>query len=244
LASSQRIQLTQIQPLLRSTTFRAAAAFAIAGVAHAVANLLLARQLPPIEYAYIAIFLAFLDFGAPVGTGGADTIVVRYKLAATAALFRRVLAVALVVGLLVYLVASQFYEFSTVLALITAFAVVVGACNRAVASVWQSMEWFRHALFQLQSSHLALALLAVVAIVFDWQVALIVLVLHAAYLFGLGTIGWKQTRRVRPDDAPGNGGWPWHECVPIVVIAAGAQLAMQTERFLIPHLIGMEQLAT
>jgi len=229
--------------LIKSTTVRAAAAFAVAGLAHAVAALLLARQLPELQFAYVALFLAFLDFGAPVGAGGADTVIVRYNLAATAALLRRVLATALLVALLVYFVSRQYYEFSLPLALVTAFAIIAGAGNRVAASIWQSMQRFSLALLQLQSSHVVLAVLAVTAIVFGWQGALLVCALHATYLAILGTVGWRKTRQSRPSDAPGPAQYPWHECVPIVLIAAGAQLAMQTERLLIPHLLRIEDLA-
>jgi O-antigen/teichoic acid export membrane protein len=232
-----------MRQLLKSTTFRAAAAFAIAGLAHAVGALLLARQLPEIQFAYVALFLAFLDFGAPVGAGGADTVVIRHKLTATPALLRRVLATSLAVAVMVYFVARQFYEFSALLALVTAFAIVVGARNRVAASIWQSMQQFRVALLQLQSSHVVLALLAVAAIAFGWQTALLICALHAAYLAVLGAVGWRKSRHARPDDAPGLARYPWIECLPIVFITAGAQLAMQTERLLIPHLLQIEDLA-
>jgi O-antigen/teichoic acid export membrane protein len=229
--------------LVRSTTFRAAMAFAIAGLAHAIGVLLLARQLPAIEFAYVALFLAFLDFGVPVGTGGADTVVVRYKMGATRPLFIRVFATGLAAAVLVFWAATTFYGFSPALALVTSLAVLVGACNRVSASIWQSMERFRNALFQLQSSHVALATLAVVAIVLDWHLALIVCSLHAVYLLGLGVFGWRNTHRIRPRDLDGPTRYPWHECLPILFITAGAQLAMQTERFLIPHLLRIEDLA-
>lgn len=232
-----------MRSLLKSTTFRAAAAFGIAGVAHALATLLLARQLPELQFAYVALFLAFLDFGAPVGAGGADTLVVRYQLTSTPALLRRVLATSLIVAVLIYVVAREFYEFSVPLAFVAAVAIMVGARNRVAASIWQSLQQFRFALLQLQSSHVALAVLAVLAIAFDWKAALLVCGLHAAYLAVLGAIGWRMTRRVRPADAPGPARYPWHECLPIVLIVAGAQLAMQTERLLIPHLLRMEDLA-
>lgn len=205
--------------------------------------LLLARQLPGIQFAYVALFLAFLDFGAPVGTGGADTVVVRYKLTATPHLLGRVLATSFAAGMLVYVVSREYYEFSLALALVTAFAIVAGARNRVAASIWQSMQRFRFALLQLQSSHVVLVLLAMAAIVFGWQSALIICALHAGYLGVLSVVGWRKTREARPADAPGMTRYPWHECLPIVLIVAGAQLAMQTERLLIPHLLRIEDLA-
>lgn len=229
--------------LLKSSTLRATAAFAVAGVAHALATLLLARQLPEIQFAYVALFLALLDFGGPIGTGGADTIVVRYKLAASGELSRRVLATGLAAGVLVYFISRELYGFSAPLALITGFAIVVGARNRVAASIWQSMQKFGFALLQLQSSHLVLALLAVTAIVFGWQTALIICILHTAYLAVLGSIGWRRTRHSRPEDDTDLERYPWHECIPIVVITAVTQLSLQAERLLIPHLLHIEELA-
>ena len=232
-----------MRSLIKSTTLRAAAAFAIAGIAHAVAALLLARQLPELQFAYVALFLAFLDIGAPVGAGGADTVVVRYNLAATAALRSRVLGTALLTALLVFFVSHQYYDFSIPLSLVAALAIVAGAYNRVAASIWQSLHRFRFALLQLQSSHVVLAVLAVIAIALGWQAALAICALHVTYIALIGAIGWRKSRKSRPQDPPGLPRYPWRECLPIVLIAAGAQLAMQTERLLIPHLLRIDDLA-
>jgi O-antigen/teichoic acid export membrane protein len=216
----------------------------MAGVAHAVANLLLARQLPVTQFAYVALFLAFLDFGAQVGTAGADTIVVRHRLGATRGLLIRVLMTAGLVGLLVYVAARYSYGFDVTLALITTFAVVAGAFSKVTASIWQSLHRFRAAVFQAQSSHLILALLAVAAIVLGWKFAVVICAMHAAYFAIVGSIGWHRVARLRPRDESHLPRYPWRECAPIIIMMSGMQLAMQTERFLIPHLLQIEELAT
>lgn len=227
----------------KSTTFRAAMAFGVAGVAHALANLLLARQLPEIQFAYVALFLAFLDFGGVVGTGGADTVVVRYRLTATLALFRRVFASASLMGLLIYLVSTRIYELSTPLALVITVAIIAAACSRVAGSIWQSRHRFRPALIQIQSSHLVLAILGILSLVLGWKSALLICALHAAYLAAIAGFGWRKLAKIDAAATPGTARYPWFECIPIIVITSGVQLAMQTERFLIPHLFRMEDLA-
>lgn len=225
------------------TIFRAAAAFGVAGAAHAIGMLLLARQLPAVEFAYVALFLAFLDFGGLVGTGGADTIVVRHKLNPTTALLSRVLASAAIVALLIYVAASTWYGLTNALALTIALATIAAACSRVAGSVWQSRHRFKPALIQIQSSHVVLALLGVVALILGWKSALLVCALHAAYLASISTIGWRGLLRAHSSISSVEP-FPWRESVPILFLMTGVQLAMQVERFLIPQLLRLEDLAT
>lgn len=229
--------------IFQKTIFRAAAAFGVAGAAHAIGVLLLARQLPAVEFAYVALFLAFLDFGGLVGTGGADTIVVRHRLQPTTALLVRVLVSSAIMATLVYLVASNFYGLETALSLTIAFATLAAACSRVAGSVWQSRHRFRPALIQIQSSHVILALLGVLALIFGWKTALLVSALHATYLVFIATVGWRSLLGSSPG-ASSIERYPWRECAPILVLMTGVQLAMQLERFLIPQLLRLEDLAT
>ena len=64
---------------LRSPALAVAAAFAIGGAGFTVANLLLARTLPPIEFGLVSLILGLLNLGLQVAPLGADGAINRAR---------------------------------------------------------------------------------------------------------------------------------------------------------------------
>jgi hypothetical protein len=123
-----------LRSLYQSTTLRAALIFGFAGVAHMVGTLLLARQLPALEFAGIALFLAFAQVGTTLGMAGAETIVVRHGLAPTRRLLATVAGTASFVAVVLSIVSYAAYDTRWPLAAITFAAIVASAILRLDAA--------------------------------------------------------------------------------------------------------------
>jgi O-antigen/teichoic acid export membrane protein len=244
-ARESRLPLrAHVQSLYRSTTLRAALIFGFAGVAHMLGTLLLARQLPPLEFAGIALFLAFAQVGTTLGMAGAETIVVRHTLAPTRRLLATVMAVASLVAVALAIVSYTAYDTRWPLAAITFAAIVASAVVRVDAAFYQSRQRFRVSLALHQSYNFALLFVALWAGLFALQGATVPCALMTVSFVLMAAWGWRSAVRSSPGARDTAAPYPWKEAWPILGFGAAGILTLQAERLLIPQLLSVELLAT
>ena len=81
----------QLSDLWHSPALRVTAAFCVAGLGFAAGNILLAYELPPTEYALVALIVALLQVGAAVASMGIDGVVNRRHVEITPGLLTRLI---------------------------------------------------------------------------------------------------------------------------------------------------------
>jgi O-antigen/teichoic acid export membrane protein len=233
-----------LQALYQSTTLRATLIFGLAGVAHMLGTLLLARQLPPLEFAGIALFLAFAQVGTTFGMAGAETIIVRHGLAPSRRLLATVTATASFVAIVLAIVSYAAYGTRWPLAAITFAAIVASAIVRVDAAFYQSRQRFRASLALHQSYNFALLFAALWAMLFALQGAIVPCVLMTLGFVLMAIWGWRSAVRSSPGEREAAEPYPWKEAWPILGFGAAGILTLQAERLLIPQLLSVQLLAT
>ncbi len=230
--------------LYNSPTVRATLIFGFAGIAHMLGVLLLTRELSTLEFASIALFLAFGQVGTSLGTAGAETIVVRHRLSPTTRLLGTVTMFACVIGLVLFLVSHTVYDMSVALAAITFAAIVANTLVRLEAAFYQSKQQFRASLLLHQSHTFVLLAVALGALLAGVQGAIVPCLLMTACFVLIAAWGWLAAVRSYAGVPSQPVKYPWKEALPSFGFGAASVLSMQAERLLIPQLLSMELLAT
>jgi hypothetical protein len=228
----------------RSPALRTTLVFGTAGVGFAVANLILARALPPIEYAIFALVITFMNVGIPLAPLGADVVVNRREVRRDRGLLARALATSLLMALLAVWVAGRWYDVEVRLLWVIGIAVTAGGINYVAGAHFQSRRQFRVSLPLLQGANFVMV--AVVGL--TWALGLHHATLALALIGGtyviLAAVGWRSLLREhaaedRPDEP-----FLWTEALSCVGVSGVAILLGQLERLLIPQVLTLELLAT
>jgi O-antigen/teichoic acid export membrane protein len=230
--------------LYKSPTLRATLIFGFAGVAHMLGTLLLTRELSTLEFASVALFLAFSQVGTSLGTAGADTIVVRHRLSPSLKLLGTVTTFACVIGMVLFLVSHTVYDMSLALAAITFAAIVSSTLVRLEAAFYQSKQQFRTSLFLHQSHTFVLLAVALGALLLGIQGAIVPCAVMTVCFVLIAAWGWLASVRSYAGSPSAPVQYPWKEALPSFGFGAASVLSMQAERLLIPQLLSMELLAT
>jgi O-antigen/teichoic acid export membrane protein len=235
---------SRLPTLYRSTTLRATLVFSFAGVAHMLGSLLLARQLSPVEFAGVALFLAFNQVGTSLGTAGADTIVVRHKLSPNLRLLGTVTMFACLVGAVLFVVSGTAYDMSLALAALIFAGIVASTIVRVEGAFYQSKQKFRVSLFLHQSHNFVLLAVALAALILGFQEAVVPCALMTMCFPLMAVWGWRALTRSFAGSQNSASPYPWKEAWSIISYVAAGALSLQAERLLIPQLLSVELLAT
>lgn len=236
-----------MRSILKSPAMRATAAFGLGGLGFAVGNLLLARSMSAVEYAFVALVIAFGQLSAAVGPVGVETLVNRYPSRPSAGLVGRVCATATLVALALTIVGMLAYEVGPILAAAMAIICVGVALNRVAGAIYQSREAFGSALLLMQFQNVILLTIGAFALALPLPLesAVLVCAILAATHVLVSVWGWLSLRHAAcPRDAVSSADLPWREGVAIVGQNAAVGLLIQIERFAIPLVLSVESLAT
>lgn len=230
--------------LWASPTIRSVVVYAASGAGFAGANLILARVLPPNEYAMITLVIALLNVGFFVAPAGLDGVVNRMQLEAGPRLLGRVLPPALFTGLAFAAIGALGYGVPPALTAMTLVAIAAGGALVVAAAQLQSEHRFGPSLALLQSTNLVLLIGAVVTAVTHGQRAeLPILVLTFGTVLG-AIWGWAVLFRERHEKPHGWTGIPWREAFAFVGMQMSGLLLVQVERLVLPHVLPLTDLAT
>lgn len=231
--------------LLASPQVRAALAFGGGGTAFSVANLLLARELRPIDFAVFALVVAILNLSVSVSALGLDGVVLRRLLPPGLPLLRRALVNAGGVSVLVTAACALLYTLPAAVVLVLLVGIASGGPTRVAAAVHQSRRDFGRALPIAQSDNLLALLAALLVVAAPGAPAWIAIGVVTLGRTLVATAGWASLLR-RPRDANADApAWPWwHEQLAFVSIGAAGALLVQLDRLVIPKVLPLEALAT
>jgi O-antigen/teichoic acid export membrane protein len=233
-----------VRRLWLSPTIRSAAVYGVAGAGFAAANLILARVLPPSEYALLTLVLALVNVGYALAPAGIDGIVNRRHLEAGPPLLRRVLFATTATGSVFALVGAAAYQTSASLTAMIFASTAVGGALMVSAAKFQSEQRFGVSLALVQSPNLVLLLAALVtaaAGVRDVRLALLIMTLG---WFPPAIWGWRvlfRERHAKPDSSVE---FPWQEALSLAGVQATGLVLIQLERLVLPHVLPFSDLAT
>jgi hypothetical protein len=228
----------------RSPALRTTLVFGFAGIGFAAANLILARALPPLEYALFALVITFLNVGIPLAPLGADVLLNRREIPRDGRLLRRALATSLVMAVLAVSIAGRWYAVEPRLLWIIAIAVTAGGANYVAGAHFQSRRQFRISLPLLQGINFVMLGAALLTWALGAREALLPIALVGGSYLILAAAGWTALLQSRGDASSAREPFSWGEALSCVGVSGVAILLGQLERLLIPQLLTLELLAT
>jgi O-antigen/teichoic acid export membrane protein len=233
-----------VRSLWRSATLRSVAVLGLSGLGFAVANLVLARELPTEEYALLTLVVALVNVGYPLAAAGVDGVVNRRRLEAGPQLLRRLMHASVPVALVFTTIGLAGYETSLPVALMILLCTVAGGALLVAGGQFQSEQRFGISLALSQSPNLMLLLAAGGVIAAGSHRAETALAGWTAGFLAAAFAGWSLLFRERHAKPHRSMEFPWSEAFSIAGLAAAGLLLIQLERLLLPHLLPLEDLAT
>ncbi|MBS0614178.1 MAG: hypothetical protein JSS24_13470, partial [Proteobacteria bacterium] len=177
--------------LLRSLALRAALALGGSGLALAVGNLLLARFLPPAEFALFSLTFSLIMVGISIGPVGADVILTRHRFVPDARLHRQILLTSTLTSLAIVVFSHLMYPIRWGLLCCLLVSIVAGAVKTIPVAYYRSQQKFGTALTLTVSTNLSVMTAAVIAWFAHAQSALWPAIAMALTLLVSGAIGWR-----------------------------------------------------
>jgi hypothetical protein len=228
----------------KSPALRAAVVLALSGVAFALANLVLARELPKEEYGRFSLLLAIITIGILTGPMGAQVIVNRLRMDPGPRLLGRTLVTSGLVGLALAVGAAVLYPLDFPLLLIIGVATVAGATKLVAVGHYQSRQRYGLSLLLSECTNGSVLIAAVVAAILRPGTAFVPAAIFAAGLWAFTFFGWWKVFQDRPrldyPDPP----FPWGEGFSVVGVVGASMLLGTMERLVIPRALGLPDLAT
>jgi O-antigen/teichoic acid export membrane protein len=241
---TSNIGLTRLGSIAGSPVLRSTIVFSISGIIFAVSNLTLARLLPEMEYAIIALFIALFQVGSALGPGGLEVIVNRHKLKPSRPLLYLVLFVAFIIGSLMVVISSLIYQINIGILFILGFGIIAGSANRLVAAHYQSMQRFGVSLCVSEGPVMFLALAALAIMFLQSYNAWLPCGIVATGFAISATISWIKLAPSRQTDTETKLSIPWHETISIFGFNSALLIMLQFERLIVPKVLSLEVLAT
>jgi O-antigen/teichoic acid export membrane protein len=226
-----------IRALGGSTALRGAIGFALGGGGFALANLLLARSLPPEEYGLIVLFIAVTQLGATLGPAGMDTMTVRHRLTATPQLLSRVGLTGTLLGGGAALCLHTLFDVKVdgMLAALLIVGVLFASANKVGCSFLLSLGRVRRSISMLLTCNVALMLGAGIIILSgreDMEIvaATIVACYGVSAMYGW-FVGYRDLRSESSASVPGLR----REAFCVTMSQASTAVLNQLDRILIPR---------
>jgi O-antigen/teichoic acid export membrane protein len=233
-----------VRRLWRSPTIRSAAVYGAAGVGFAAANLILARVLPPAEYALVTLVVALVNVGYALSPAGIDGVVNRRELEAGPRLLRRVLFATTAVGLVFALIGALAYRIGATFTAMIFVSTAMGGLLMVAAAKFQSEQRFGLSLALFQSPNLVFLLAALVTVAAGVREAWLALLIMTLGWFPLAIWGWTILLRERHAKPHRSVEFPWSEAFSFAGMQATGLLLIQLDRLVLPHVLPLRDLAT
>ncbi len=229
--------------LLRSSALKAAAALGASGLALAAGNLLLARLLPPSEFALFSLIFSIVMIGISIGPIGADVTLTRRRFEPDSKLHGQIFLTSTVVALFLVVFAAVTYPMRWGLLLCIFVSIVAGALKTVGVAHFRSQQKFGIALLLTTSTNVALLLASIVAFAANAQSALWPGVALSLSLTLTSVLAWHSVSR----GARKSGNmekYAWIEGFAAVSFAGAGMILSAFDRLVIPHFLGLPALAT
>jgi O-antigen/teichoic acid export membrane protein len=233
-----------VRRLRLSPTIRSAGVYGAAGAGFAAANLILARVLPPAEYALFTLVVALVNVGYALAPAGIDGIVNRRHLEAGPRLLGRALLATTAMGSVFALVGAGAYGISPSLTAMIFVSTTVGGALMVAAAKFQSEQRFGLSLALVQSPNLILLLAALVTLAAGVREVWLTLLIMTLGWFPPAIWGWRILFRERHAKADRTAEFPWQEALSFAGVQATGLLLIQLERLVLPHVLPLGDLAT
>ena len=227
-----------------SPTNQAAAIYAFTGLGFSGANLILAKLLPPRDYAELALVVSILGVAAPLAPLGADGIINRRLLGPSRRLLGRACATAAVVAALAALASRTLYGLDLVLLGALVPGLFAGGVVMVAAAGFQRFQRFTPALLIDQSANLFLIGASLLMILPALRVVWFPVALIAIGYTATAALGWTALFRQHADPGAPEPPFPWGEALYYAGVSGAGLLLLQAERLLIPRVLSMEDLAS
>lgn len=225
-----------------SATLLGMVVYGTSGLAFVGANLLLARELPPEQFALFTLLVALSTLGYHLAPLGLDGVILRSRVDLGWPLLRRAALVAAAVGLAVAGVALAFYEVAPALAALLLVSTMSGGLMVVASAKFQSERRFALSLgLTAMTPNLLLLFGAATTIAVGWPTAELA---FDVWTIGLGVaagLSWALALRERKRTKIGR--VPWNEALVLAGVAAAGMLFIQLERLVIPHVLSVVDLA-
>ena len=228
----------------RSPTLRTAGVYGAAGAGFAVANLVLARVLPPAEYAVVTLVVALVNVGYALAPLGLDAVVNRRRLEAGPGLLRHTLLATSLTGAAFAAAGAAFYETTPLLTAVIFLSTAAGGALMVAAAQFQSEQRFGISLTLVQGPNLVLLLAALVTAAAGVREAWLPLLIMTAGWFPFALWGWRALFRERHAKPGGATDLPWAEALSFAGVQVTGLLMIQLERLVLPHVLPLADLAT
>ena len=227
-----------------SPTIRTAVVYGSAGAGFALANLILARVLPPAQYALVTLVIALVNVGYALAPAGIDGMVNRQGLEAGPRLLRQVLWATTATGLAFALIGWLAYDTSAALTAMIFVSTAAGGVLMVAAAKFQSEQRFGISLALNQSPNIILLLAALVTVATGTREAWPALLVMTLGWFPGAIVGWGMLFRERHAKPHRSAEFSWHEALSLAGMQATGLLLVQLERLVLPHVLPLRELAT
>jgi O-antigen/teichoic acid export membrane protein len=228
----------------RSPALAVAAAFAIGGAGFTVANLLLARSLPPIEFGLVSLILGLLNLGLQVAPLGADGAINRARIRPTPWLLGRAFLASLAVASVIALISRIVYGLAIDLVALILVGVVAGGLTQVAAATYQSRQSFAISICLTHIANLVLFAAGVLVLAAHLADAIVPVAFFVGGYVCTAIVGWRALFRSEPaieEDATRFG---WIEPLSYAGVNAAGLVLLMLERLMVPKLLSLEDLAT
>jgi O-antigen/teichoic acid export membrane protein len=228
----------------KSPALLATSAFALGGIGFALAQLLLAKALPPNEFAIISLVLAINQIGSSAGTLGIEVPINRHRIPATRALLARTLAFAAPIAVISGIIGVYGYGIAPIVGLLTCATIIASSANMVASALFRSTHQFVPGLLLTQLQNYALLAIAGIALIMlSPSAAALTAMIAIAYGAG-ASVGWMALLR-RDSAAPQVPPSRVHITEGLFTLGfnIAAMIMVQFERLIIPRSLTMNDLA-
>lgn len=229
---------------IRSSALSAAAVFAVGGAGFAVANLLLARSLPPLEFGVVSLLFGLVNLGAQLGPLGADGAVNRKRVRPTLWLLGRTLVTSLLVALVIGLASWIVYGLAIGLVGLSIVGVVSGGLTLVAAASFQSRQSFLVSLSLTQAANLVLLAAAVSAVAVNSPSMTLPLACFVGGYICSSILGWGALLHSDRVVGERSSRFGWVEPLSYAGVSAAGLVLSTLERLMVPKVLSLEDLAT
>jgi hypothetical protein len=225
-----------------SATLLSMVVYGASGLAFVGANLLLARELAPEQFALVTLLVALTTLGYHLAPFGLDGVVLRGRVDAGWPLLKRAALVALTIGFVAGLAAVAFYGITAGLAALLFAGTTSGGLMLIASAKFQNERRFVVSLgLSAMAPNLLLLAGAVATIAADWRTADLAFEILAFGLVAAAGLGWLLVLRERRGARAL--AVPWSEALVLAGVTAAGMLFIQLERLVIPHVLSVADLA-
>jgi O-antigen/teichoic acid export membrane protein len=227
-----------------SMALRAAAALGLGGLALAVGNLILARVLPPAEFAQFALLYSIVQVGINIGPIGADVAMTRGLITPNAGLRRQAFFTSLSVAVVLVVMSALLYPLSIGLLATILVSVTGGGLEIAALAYYRSCERIGFSLLLSSCANAAFLLAAFVALGVKITSAMLPAVALSVAFTSTALVAWQGIKSERRDWKETAAPFPWAVGWAAVSFIGAGIILTSLDRLVIPKFLGMSELAT